>query len=291
MTIAEARNFYKQDEKKYDIENNKDLLKWLKDSIDSGYHYFTDIEDLQQLVNNIANWYEIKYPERELEFYDGIRYFDFQNVLPLSKYMNIEQLMYRLTNDELFLINCNYRSSGGYLYMYDEKGRKVSKNKVGIKIYRKDNNSYYYKLPSFFISAEETTGKVNINDLENYVNVDSIKLDELLSLFKNKYSDALDFKELEECVYDHNCDIELRNKVLQLVALKLLYSSNTIPERGYIRATRFIDEFNDKLNLNLNKEEIDEIIKRDYKESELVENKLIKEKQKRKIKLFNRKKN
>ena len=41
--------------------------------------------------------------------------------------------------------------------------------------------------------------------------------------------------------------MELRHRILQLVALKLVYSKNTIPERGYERAKRFINEFNKKL--------------------------------------------
>ena len=48
------------------------------------------------------------------------------------------------------------------------------------------------------------------------------------------------------------------------MALKLLYSETTIPERGYKRAKRFIDEFNKELNINLSTKEIDEIINRDY---------------------------
>lgn len=67
---------------------------------------------------------------------------------------------------------------------------------------------------------------------------------------------------MEKCIYDHNCDIELRERLLQLVALKLLYSKNTIPERGYERAKRFINEFNKKLGLTLSMKEIDEIIQK-----------------------------
>ena len=44
-----------------------------------------------------------------------------------------------------------------------------------------------------------------------------------------------------------------------------MYSKNTIPERGYERALRFINEFNKKMNLELSTEEIDEIMNRDYK--------------------------
>ena len=280
MTIAEAKNFYIQDKKKYDIKNNKELLKWLKESINNGYHCVIDIDDLQKLIDNITIWYEIKYPERELKYYEGIRCLDFQNVLPLSKYMNTEQLLYRLSHKQLLLMECFYRAKSYYSHYCNQNNEEFFINMIGISIYKKGNfNSYY--IPQFLLSAEETTGEVDIDlSLKDYINIDNINLEEVLEFFKTKYSDILDFKELEECIYDHNCDINLRNKILQLVALKLVYSSNTIPERGYIRAIRFIDEFNNKLNLNLSKDEIDEIMKKDYKNTKLEEIK--EEKQKKK---------
>ena len=62
--------------------------------------------------------------------------------------------------------------------------------------------------------------------------------------------------------------MELRDRILQLVALKLLYSRNTIPERGYERSKKFINEFNKELNLTLSTEEIDEIMRRNYANKE-----------------------
>ena len=114
------------------------------------------------------------------------------------------------------------------------------------------------------------TGEVsNDYELEEYLDSEeNLNLDELLSIFKEKYTDELDFTELKESVYDHNCDMELRHRILQLVALKLLYSRNTIPERGYERTKRFINEFNKKLGLELSTEQIDEIIHRDYTNGE-----------------------
>ena len=93
--------------------------------------------------------------------------------------------------------------------------------------------------------------------------------------FEEKYHDELDFSELKKCIYNHDCDLELRRRVLQLVALKLLYSKNTIPERGYERSKRFINEFNKKLGLTLSTNQIDEIIYRDYINDEKSENTLI----------------
>ena len=119
-----------------------------------------------------------------------------------------------------------------------------------ISIKRKNSNN------DFLILADPTNGNVKstyitafLNDI---VNSDNINLDELLILFQEKHSDEFDFTDLKDSVFDHDCDIYLRDTTLQLTALKLLYSKNTTPENGYERAKRFINEFNKKLNLNLN---------------------------------------
>jgi len=272
MTIAQAQRFYEQDLKKYEISKNKELLNWLKDAVKNGYHSFIGIEYLQELIDNIVYWYEIKYPEREMEFYEGTRDLNFENIKSLSKVMNIEQLMYRLPHKQLCLMECNYRSNGGGIRdVYNTKGEKVGQKTIlFIEINRKDvEDNSYSKSPYFLLHADTDNGEVSVDyNLKDYVDVDSITLDKLLVLFKGKYNGELDFKKLEECIFDHDCDVELRRRVLQLVALKLLYSNRTIPERGYKRAKRFINEFNKKMDLNLSSEEIDEAINRDYTNGE-----------------------
>lgn len=278
MTIEQAHRFYQQDTKKYEVSKNKELLTWLKNAIKNGYHSFIDIQHLQDLIDNIVYWYEMKYPEREMESYEGARYFNFENIKTLSKVMDIEQLMYRLPRKQLFLIKCDYRSNGGGIKdIYNDKGQIVGQKTIlFMEIDRKDvvYNPYLTcgELPYFLLHADSDSGKVDIDyNLKDYVDADSITLDELLVLFKEKYTDELDFKKLEECIYDHNCDVELRRRVLQLVALKLLYSNRTVPEIGYKRAKKFINEFNKKMGLNLSTEEIDEAINRDYNNGERCE--------------------
>ena len=133
-----------------------------------------------------------------------------------------------------------------------------------------ESDSLLGKAQYFLLHADHMTGEVsNDYELEEYLDSEeNLNLDELFSIFKEKYTDELDFTELKESVYDHNCDMELRHRILQLVALKLLYSRNTIPERGYERAKRFINEFSKKLGLELSTEQIDEIIHRDYTNGE-----------------------
>ena len=180
-----------------------------------------------------------------MEFYEGITHTDFEKMETLSKVMDIKQLMYRLPHKQLRLMKCNYCSP-----------IKISKR--NFKDSCSDNN-----IPYILLKIDVVSGEVyDDEDLINNPN-ESVSLDELLILLREKYSDW-DLKKLEKCIYNHNCDIELRQKILQLVALKLLYSRKTTLERGYERAKRFIIEFNKKMNLNLSTEEIDKIFNKDY---------------------------
>lgn len=273
MTIAQAERFYRQDTKDYEIENNKLFLNWLKNSINDGYHCFIKTEELQELIDSIVNWYEIKYPERELEYFEGTRHMNFQDIRRMSSVMDIRQLLFRLPHNQLCLMECGYRAKGWGQHPIYENGKEIGwKALVFMRINRKNEekcNSLWGKIPYFLLHADHMTGEVlNDYEIDEYLDGEYLNLDELLSIFKEKYTDELDFTELKECVYDHNCDMELRHRILQLVALKLLYSRNTIPERGYERAKRFINEFNKKLGLTLSTKQIDEIINRDYTNGE-----------------------
>lgn len=274
MTIAQAERFYEQDTKDYEIEKNKDFLTWLKTSIKDGYHCFIKTEELQELIDSIVNWYEIKYPERELEYFEGTRHMNFQDIRRISDAMDIRQLLFRLPHNQLCLMECGYRAKGWGQHSIYENGKEISwKAQIFMSINRKneeESDSLLGKAPYFLLRADHMTGEVsNDYELEEYLDSEeNLNLDELLSIFKEKYTDELDFTELKESVYDHNCDIELRHRILQLVALKLLYSRNTIPERGYERSKKFINEFNKKLGLALSTEQIDEIIHRDYTNGE-----------------------
>ncbi len=269
MTVSEAKEFYKQDNKKYEIKKNKEFLNWFKKALINDYNYYIEPEELQELINNIANWYEIKYPERELEYYHGIKHTNFKDIKKISNVMTTRQLFYRLSHKQLCLMECGYRSKGYTQQTIYKDGEVVGyKPQILIKInriFKEDYDSIFEDLPWFMIKADYYNGKIIKDDeIEKYTNKKEIKLDELLIIFNEKYKKELDFIELQKCVNNHNYDIELRNKILQMVALKLLYSKNTIPERGYERAKRFINEFNKNLNLNLSTKELDDIMHKNY---------------------------
>ena len=281
MTFLEMKNFYKEDFEKYEINKNKEFLEWLNDKIANGYIPLVSNDILQNMIDDIAKWYEIKYPESEFDYYEGINNLKLQKVKRLSKEMSFEQLLHRLSYAQFDLIKCDYRTGFGYCTPIYEEDKIVSYKSfisMQIKINPQkdfDISKHYidYKLNYHFnIDASPSSGKVVIDyNLKNYVSSKDINLEQLLFVLKNKYQDRLDFKELEICIDTHNIDLELRNKIFQLISLKLLYSKNTLPERGYERAKRFINEFNKKLNLNLTTFEIDKIINRDYSKLEYVE--------------------
>lgn len=271
MTGIESENFYAQDIKSYEIRNNKEFLEWLNAKKKEGYQEIMSSDELQSLINYITTWYEIKYPERELEKLEGVTYFNFEGLKPLSNEMDIRKLFYRLSIDENCLLECDYRARGWGQHPIYENG-KVSKwiTHMFLTINTKNQDAKLWSDPSFYlIYADDKTGKIeNKDDLKKYVDKDSMTLEELLEELESKHSEELEFNELRETVSLHKTDVELRNKILELVSLKLLYSEHTIPERGYIRAKKFISEMNRELGTNLTVSQIEEIMKRDYKKSE-----------------------
>ena len=115
MTIAEANVFYNMDKEKYNLSTNKEFLKWYSDQCKNGYSACIEINEMQELIDNIVIWYEIKYPNREFEMLKGTRFNDFENIKSISENLTIEQLMFRLPHNQYCIIEGGYRARGwGY---------------------------------------------------------------------------------------------------------------------------------------------------------------------------------
>lgn len=273
MTITEVKNFYKLDAKKYDIDNNKDFLVWINNKIAEGYKSSIHYENIQNLIDKIVNWYEFKYPEREMNYFNSSINPDNADIKKLSDDMNIRQLLFRLSNDQLHLIEGEYRATGVAEIPIYENNKKVGiKCNIYMRINERNPENNIGSKPFFLVFADNMTGIVS-KDIEQNEYIDSnkdITLEELLSTFNEKYANELEYSELKKCIFNHKCDIELRDKILQLVALKILYSKNTVPQRGYERAKKFIKEFNNELGTHLTTNEIDNIMNKDYSDDALL---------------------
>ena len=259
--------FYNDDLKKYDLKENRGFKIIFNELIDCGYNLIIGIDEMQDLIDRLFTWYEIKYPEREFDFYDGVDIQDFAIKKELSNLMDINQLFFRLTDNQIKLLEGNYRSSVMKEIPIYEEGTKIGVHKKAyFKIVRNKNDSYYNKHKDFIVSADAISGEVDIDyEIDKYVN-SYTNINDLYKIFKASYANRLDFTELEDAVNNKIIDNYLRDRLLEFVSLKLLYSRQTTPERGYIRAKRFIDEFNKRLNLNLTSNEIDRVMN-NYKEN------------------------
>lgn len=268
MTKDELKNFYNNDLKKYDLKENTYFKVMFNRLLDEGYDLFIGLDEMQDLIDRLTFWYEIKYPEREFDFYDGKIVQDFAFKKELSDLMDINQLFFRLTDNQIKFLKGNYRSKIEKEYPIYEEGKKIGvSKKVYFKINRNSNDKYYLKHKDFIISADSISGKVD-SDYETlkYIDNDDITLNDLFQVFSENYADCLDFQELEKALKNNYVDNYLRDDILNFVALRLLYSKKTVPERGYKRAIRFMDEFNKRLGLNLSYDEIDELLNNSYKE-------------------------
>lgn len=267
MTGEEVKNFYKEDERLYDLKENKKFLIMFNHLIDEGYSLFIGIDEMQDLIDRLFTWYEIKYPEREFDFYDGKLTSDFVTKKELSDLMNINQLFFRLSDNQIKLLEGNYRTISMKEYPIYEEGKKIGvSKKVYFKINRNENDIYYNKHKDFIISADAVSGKVDTDyETDKYI-TGNVTIDDIYRKFKEEYTDRLEFEVLEKAINNKYIDNYLRDSILEFVALKLIYSKKTTPERGYIRAKRFIDEFNSRLGLNLTYEEINRVMNKDYSE-------------------------
>ena len=208
------------------------------------------------------------YFSREFDFYDGKMTSDFSKFKELSDVMDIKQLFFRLTDNQQKLLEGLYRSNVQKNYPIYEMDKVVGvSKKVYYKVKRTENDKYFSKHKDFVVSADAETGLVDMDyEIEKYVSVDEIDIYNLVKLFIDEHYDKLDFSELEKASNNKYLDNYLRDRLLEFVALKLLYSRKTTPFRGYERAKRFMDEFNKKLGLNLSMDRLDNIMNRDYKE-------------------------
>lgn len=268
MTKEELKNFYNNDLKNYDLKENTYFKVMFNRLLDEGYDLFIGLDEMQDLIDRLTFWYEIKYPEREFDFYDGKIVQDFAFKKELSDLMDINQLFFRLTDNQIKFLKGNYRSKIEKEYPIYEEGKKIAvSKKVYFKINRNSNDKYYSKHKDFIISADAISGKVD-SDYETlkYIDNDDITLNDLFQVFSENYADCLDFQELEQALKNNYVDNYLRDDILNFVALRLLYSKKTVPERGYKRAIRFMDEFNKRLGLNLSYDEIDKLMNNSYKE-------------------------
>ena len=240
MTIKEYNDFHKQDLKLYKIEKNKEFKNWYYNQIiKHNYQPCIELSEINQLIEDIKRQYEIKYSGCILDLREQ-QSEELIYIEDISKYLNFEQLNLRLSPNGRKTLKVRYRSNNLLT--------KDSKTYIGIKI--KDKS-----LGEFFIYADGL-GIVKKHQLHELGDIlqpfkGSTTLGRILLELEQIKPTNLDYQDLKKCIQRYQIDTILRDKIIYLAALSLLYSKNNSPEYGYIRAYNLIKEYNDHYIRNL----------------------------------------
>ena len=253
MKIVEDR-FYRRDKHEYELQNNEGFKKWLIISADSGTkcNHYIKLEDMQGLIEHLNNFYHIKYPDFVLKEIPNNPWGEMiREVGDTDIQLSVPEMILRLPWKEMELVLCEYGVDGNTSGNYSEyeNGRLVNKSWVGLRL--KDVRD---KRSDYSICFDPRTGMIIDSKIESFIGHDL----ETVLQYLETHPNYLDFKELKKVVNTNHFEIELRHRLLQLTALKILYTSSN-PEVGYERAKRFINEMNEELGLLLSTKEIDRI--------------------------------
>ena len=248
--MSETENFYKQDEQKYILSENKDILNFIKQKKLEGIDFILSVAEMQQMMDDIALFFEFKYPD---SFISDLIYKreksekDMQICQQLAKSLDIEQLKYRLHHDYIKFLDCPY---GDYIRITKEKENLWDLTDISIRV-----NDIGEIEPYDLKILEECNFLSNIDGIK--------KISDLLGRFIESPINV-NYCELSKAVIRHKTYIQIRNMILQLIPIKIIYSKSTLPEYGYIRAKNFVRMFNKEYNLNISMNEVDEIMHQDY---------------------------
>ena len=127
MTYTEKK-FYKNDEEKYKLKNNREFLTWFLNSIDNGVkpNRYTKLDDFEGLIDSIVKWYELKYPGYVLNPPYGNPLADeLKKVKDISFYLTSDEFFYRLPLRQQLLMRPDFDSS--YLSLKGVKKRSSYK--------------------------------------------------------------------------------------------------------------------------------------------------------------------
>lgn len=254
MTGLEFENFFLLDKRKYILEENEEFLKWYSEKEKQGFKSIISIEQMQDLINKVVLFYEFKYPNEMLVYINNSDYSNaIENAKSISKLLNFEQLKLRLYHDYIQFFECSY---GYQVTLRREKKNLWDLTRETVRVYD-DGLLDEYDLKCLKESGflDDITGITRIEDL--YGRYESIDTD-------------VDYSELKEWIQIHKYRVSLRNRILNIIPYAFIYSENTLPRYGYVRAKSFARLFSKEYNVKIDLDEIEEIMEFNYKDTEKV---------------------
>lgn len=255
-------NFFSKDRKMYDLRHNREFLSWYKNKMRHGYNSIFNVNDLERLIDFISMWYYIKYPDRYYEIEDGKVDLDFSNTKDISNSMDFNEMLYRLPKSIIGLIMGIYRSNySGSIPIYDSNGNLTRyEGIVGVEII-KNNQIDGEGLSRIILEARSSDGLVNTSDIKKnfpMLKLTNVNLDLLLDELKELK--GFELTHLMQIIFNHTTDIELRNRLIYYISLKILYNDYSTPYNNYRRSKAFNKEIKDNLLIKLDESYLDELM-------------------------------
>lgn len=254
MTGIEYQIFENSDERKYILKENKEFLKIYDKIISDGVYIPLTLNQMQEMMNQIIVFFEFKYPKQMFED-STMRNYNYElmarrlgKVKDLAEKLDINQLKYRLHHDMVQFLKCSYGTH--------------------CRIEKDVSNLSELSFCMFRIQFNGTINPYDKDDLQHFVKMKDIcDVEQLYGMLESNVSN-IDYSDLTEIIKRHKAKTTLRNQVLQLIPLQMIYRD---PIYGYYRAKSYIRMFNKKYNLELNLDEAEEILQRDYSETQIEE--------------------
>jgi len=176
-----------------------DLLKDLELYKGTGHSPILSIEEIENLINKIYCWYEVK----SLELISKNT-----KINKIANLMTIDELIKRLNDKEQRFLRCEYQAS---VIRY-----KNEKPIMKVEILNK-SDIYVF----FAVEFDSQTGLIYDIDPNDYIDIEDsskqITLEDLLNLINHDYKYILDTRELEKVIRTRQNNISLRNKVLEII--------------------------------------------------------------------------
>lgn len=233
MTILEIDKFYDNDKKTYVLEQNREFLNWLGGYTSKGYiPPVSTVEEMQIFINKVASWYLLKYfTESSLQLKSDT----------LSDEMTLSALRKRFSHQELDLFDCPYRQGNAW------NGKNIIEARISVL------DKFLWR--ERYIQIDCISGKVRraeanlVSDvLATGVTAPFSLLDFVEALKDNK---AYDIKEAKRILESHKIDLQLRKKMLEFIALSIVYSKYFIPALSINVAKTFAQDIEDVLGIKL----------------------------------------
>ncbi len=251
MTVEEEEKIRKQDKQLYDLNKNKDFLKKYKEMIKNGYDPILSIDGMQYLLDYIVRWYEIKYPDVELQEY--MERVGEYAVKPIAPYMDTKQLLSRLSDRMVTFMRRLYRGcAGGYRRLVNAQGEEIGGyGVIAINIGKDSWKNVYVNTTNGLVEYDQ-----EIYDYFGYRKNDELYIYELANIDKSKYN----IEELEKVTKLSQDDWDLCNDLMYFTALKMIYSDDTVLNLGIKRTKIFLEEIQRDLNIKFIESKIENLI-------------------------------